>query len=225
MPDKRVLSIGVESEALSSVSADIEPETYALERAPTAKSALTLLRDIQFDLIVLAHPQPDLVLRNFLDELRHQTSESKRAKLLVIASDAQHPELHGLRERALEIMSRDEVLIGDLATRVLGGNPRVPVSVIVHLEAELPYGRSKRICQSENLSISGMLVRTGDTLPIDTPVTTSFSLPDGQDPIEARARVVRLTGPGEIPGIALNFENLSKSTRKRIEGFLADHEI
>ena len=54
-----------------------------------------------------------------------------------------------------------------------------------------------------------MLVRTEDTLPVDTAVVTCFSLPDDQDPIEAKARVVRLTGAGEIPGIALQFLELN----------------
>lgn len=220
MAEKRILSIGVDEESLSRVSGHLEREEYALEMAPTPRSALSLLNEIPFDLVVLTHPQPNLVLGDFLTELRQKTSESKGAKLLLLAADMGHEELQQLQEHALEIISRDDALIGDLATRVLSGDPRIPIAVIVRLEADLPYGKSLRICQSENLSISGMLVRTEDTLPVDTKVVTNFAIPDGKDPIEAKAKVVRLTGPGEIPGIALHFERLKRKDRTRLQEFL-----
>ena len=225
MAKKRVLSVGVEKTSLSSVSAHLEREEYAIEMAPTPRSALTLLTDIHFDLVVLAHPQKDLMLPQFMNELHASGSQSKGAKVVLLASDANHHELQSLKVRGLEVLSRDEALIGDLATKVLAGDKRVPIMVMVRLEADLPYGKSLRICQSENLSISGMLVRTEDTFPVDTRVSTTFALPDGGDPIQAEARVVRLTGPGEIPGIALHFEKLNQKDRGRLEDYLGKREI
>lgn len=220
MAEKRVLSVGVEKESLSQVSAHLEPEQYAVETAPTARSALTLLGEIHFDLVVLSHPYHDLEIRGFLNELRHRDSASQGAKVLLLAAETGHPELQDLHEHALEIISHNEPLIGDLTSKVLTGDPRAPITVMVRLAADLPYGKSLRICQSENLSVSGMLLRTEDTLPIDTSVVTSFALPNDQDPIEAKARVVRLTGPGEVPGIGLHFEDLANADRARLEQFL-----
>ena len=223
MLEKRVLSVGIEKKALGRLAAHLEPARYANETAPTARSALALLTEIRFDLVVLAHPQAGLELRRFLTELRRSDSESRTAKVLILAAEPLHPELHGLRERSVEIISSGETLIGDLATKVLSGDRRVPVTVMVRLEADLPYGRSKRICQSENLSLSGMLVRTEDTLPIGTSVLTRFTVPGAAEPIQAQSRVVRLTAAGEVPGIALHFEKITSKDRSRLERFLAAH--
>ena len=220
MADKRVLSVGVEDESLSAVSGHLEQAEYAVENAPTPRSASTMLVGVHFDLVILAHPQVGLDLQRFLAEIRHTTSESKGAKVLVLAANPGHAELQGLHERRLEILSHDQALVGDLAAKVLAGDPRMRIAAMVRLKADLPYGKSLRICQSENLSISGMLVRTNDTLPIDTKVFVDFKLPDGKDSVQTRARVVRLTGPGEIPGIALEFQDLSEETRSRLHSFL-----
>ena len=221
MTEKRVLSVGVQKESLGTVTQHLEVGDYAVETTPTPRSALTVLGQVRFDLVIVAHPLEGLDLRAFLSQLRHASCESNTAKVLVLARSAAHEELQNLHQRGLEILSSDQAMVGDLASQVLTGDPRIPISVMVRLEAALPYGNSIRICQSENLSVSGMLVRTADTLPVDTPVVTHFSIPDGKDPIEARARVVRLTGPGEIPGIALQFLELADETQRRLAALLA----
>lgn len=222
MSPKKVLSIGIAGDELRGVSKTLSDDaSYEIEMAPTCRSALNLLADIPFDLVVVAHPRDDIEPREFLERLRSAESASRKAKVLLVAEDPEHADLRGLRAPALELVPRRDTLLGDLTSQALEGDPRVPISVMVRLEAELPYGRSIRICQSENLSVSGMLIRTEDTLPIGTAVEAEFSLPGQSEPIEAEARVVRLTAAGEIPGIALTFEKLRKATRNRLRGFLA----
>lgn len=221
MSIKRILTVGVPKAELGSVSKRLGDESgYEVEEAPTCRSALNLLAEIPFDLIVVAHPRSDLEPRSFLDTLRSEGSASREGKVLLVTKDPTHADLGNLRQRAFEIVPRDETLLEDLTSKALEGDTRVSVSVMVRLSAELPYGRSIRICQSENLSRSGMLIRTEDTLPVGTTVEAEFSLPGQSEPIEAEGRVVRMTVPGEIPGIALNFEKLPESSRRRLETFL-----
>ncbi|MDX1645123.1 MAG: PilZ domain-containing protein [Thermoanaerobaculia bacterium] len=221
MSIKKVLSVGVPKAELGSVSKRLRDASgYEVEEAPTCRSALNLLAEIPFDLIVVAHPRPDLEPKGFLDALRSEGSASRQAKVLLVTEDPTHADLGQLRQRAFEIVPRDETLLEDLTSQALEGDPRVAVSVMVRLSAELPYGRSIRICQSENLSRSGMLIRTEDTLPVGTPVEAEFSLPGQNEPIEIEGKVVRMTVPGEIPGIALNFERLRGGSRHRLETFL-----
>jgi hypothetical protein len=69
-----------------------------------------------------------------------------------------------------------------------------------------------------------MLLRSTDTLPIGTPLELRFTLPGTEEPLRLEARVVRLTGPGEIPGIALHFDNVSRTQHAELERFLARQE-
>lgn len=219
---KKVLAVGLARDDLGGVSKRLRnDDSYDVEVAPTCRSGLNLLAEIPFDLVVVAHPRDDLEPGAFLDRVRADSSASRHAKVILVTEDPDHPDLSRLHERALEIVPRRDTLLEDLTTQALGGDPRIPVSLMVRLAADLPYGRSIRICQSENLSISGMLIRTEDTLPIGTRVQAEFNLPGQSDPIAARAKVVRLTVAGEIPGIALNFESLHKGSRQKLESFLA----
>ena len=47
-----------------------------------------------------------------------------------------------------------------VASRLLGVATRTRSRTLVHLEAEIDGGRISRMCQIQNLSISGMLLRT-----------------------------------------------------------------
>lgn len=221
MAEKRVLAVGLSQSALDSAREQLIQGSYEIDRAPTARSALTLAREVRFDLLIVSHPQPHLVVRDFLSQLRERSSSSRKARVMILAEDTGDHELRGLRAHAVEILPRTETLIGDLTSKALGGAPRAQVSVMVRLEVNLPYGRSIRICQSENLSESGMLVRSEDTVPLGTTAQASFRLRSGDDPIEARARVIRETVPGEIPGIALHFDSFTGDSADRLKTFMA----
>ncbi len=221
MVEKRVLAVAVERTALESVQPGLIGEAFELDKAPTSRSALTIMTEIRFDLIVIGHPQPGLDLHPFLRALRETSCASQAAKVIVLAGDPGHRDLEGLHAHAVEIVSKNEVLIGDLTSKALGGEPRVQVSLIVRLEVELPYGHSIRICQSENISKSGMLVRTEDTVPVGTLGLVSFQLPTTDRPTEARVRVIRETVAGEIPGIALHFEEFQEGGEASLISYLA----
>lgn len=221
LSEKRVLAVGVGRTTLERMREKLIGGPYELDMAPTPRSALNLAFSVRFDLLVLGHPQPGLVVRDFLRSLRDGSSASRGAKVIVLAEDTGDHEFSGLRVHAVEIVSRTDDLIGDLTSKALGGSPRAQVSVMVRLEVELSYGHSVRICQSENLSESGMLVRTENTVPVGTSADVSFRLRSGDDPIEARARVVRETAPGEIPGIALHFDSFRKDSQARLKQFMA----
>ncbi len=216
--------MGIQTGALSGVAPRAKPDEYARESAPTPRSALALLTNIPFDLVVLAHPQPDLDLRQFLAVLRRPESLSRRARIIVRAVDLADADLQGLAEDRLEVHSVREPLPEDLVARILSGDRRVLTTVMVKVASEQPHGRAARIWQSHNLSVSGILVRTDDTLPVGTHVETRFSLPGDPEPFITRADVVRKTSTGEVPGIALRFVDLAARDRSRLESFLTTQD-
>jgi CheY-like chemotaxis protein len=221
MVEKRVLAVGVERAALESVPPGLVGEAFELDQVPTSRSAIAILTEVRFDLIVVGHPLPGLEVHPFLRNLRKQSCASRAAKVIVLAGDPEHNDLVGLHAHAVEIVAENAALIGDLTSKALGGTPRLQVNLIVRLEVELPYGHSIRICQSENISESGMLVRTDDTVPVGTVGLVSFQLPARDQPTEARVRVVRETVAGEIPGIALHFEEFQEEAQADLRSFIA----
>lgn len=114
---------------------------------------------------------------------------------------------------------------------------RSSVRVLVQLDATIDDGDVARMCQTENLSKSGMLVRTRAPLPIGTDVAVQFlfpgdpavsvaDLPGGYAFVEGRARVVRHTDPirEAVAGMGLHFMNLEEHGRKLLHKFLDDFQ-
>lgn len=114
---------------------------------------------------------------------------------------------------------------------------RSSVRVLVQLDATIDDGEVARMCQTENLSKSGMLVRTRAPLPVGTDVAVQFlfpgdpavsrdDLPGGYAFVEGRARVVRHTDPlrEAVIGMGLHFMNLEEHGRKLLHSFLDAHQ-
>ena len=104
---------------------------------------------------------------------------------------------------------------------------------MVQLDATIDDGRIARMCQTENVSKSGMLVRTRAPLPIGTEVAIQFlfrgddeltqrDLPGGYAFVEGMAVVVRHTHPAkeEATGMGLQFLKLEEHGRNLLIRFL-----
>lgn len=110
---------------------------------------------------------------------------------------------------------------------------RSSVRVMVQLDATIDDGRVPRMYQTQNLSTSGMLLRTQKPMPIgtkvdvqflfpDDPVRSKSSLPGGYGFVEGEAVVVRHTNPVKeaIRGMALQFVGLEDRGKALLTQFL-----
>jgi c-di-GMP-binding flagellar brake protein YcgR len=115
---------------------------------------------------------------------------------------------------------------------------RSAVRVMVQLDATVDDGQMARMYQTQNLSQTGMLLRTRQPLPVGTDVAVQFlfpgdpmlsrtSLPGGYGFIEGKARVVRHTHPAKerVRGMALQFEELERSGTERLSLFLQAQQL
>jgi hypothetical protein len=63
-------------------------------------------------------------------------------------------------------------------------------------------------------------------LPVETTMDLSLTLPGDPEPLRLLCRVVRVVRPGDVPGLVpgmgLEFVNLSAEARRRLERFVAD---
>jgi c-di-GMP-binding flagellar brake protein YcgR len=112
-------------------------------------------------------------------------------------------------------------------------NSRSAKRVMVQLDATIDDGKMARMYQTQNLSSSGMLLRTQKPLPVGTEVDVQFlfpgdpalsrsSLPGGYGFVEGRAIVVRHTHPVKeaIVGMGLQFLGLEERGREKLAEFL-----
>ena len=104
---------------------------------------------------------------------------------------------------------------------------------MVQLDTTVDSGGVARMYQTQNLSQSGMLLRTRQPLPIGTnvdlqflfpgdPVLSKTSQPGGYGFVEGQAKVVRHTHPirEQVRGMALQFLHLESRGLKSLDRFL-----
>jgi len=88
----------------------------------------------------------------------------------------------------------------------------------LHVPIECRAGQTTVEARAENVSISGLLIRTETPFAEDTEIALRFSLPASSEPIHCRARVAH-TVPDAFMGV--EFLDLSQESLDRIEKYIA----
>ena len=91
------------------------------------------------------------------------------------------------------------------------------------MAVQVGAGQLLRICQTENLSATGMLIQTGEEFPIGCAVKLEFNLMEEEEPIQCEAQVVRYTQPDteKTRGMGVHFLSFEEDGQRRLEDFLA----
>jgi len=189
---------------------------------PTSAQAGIQLKDRRYDAIFLDMnmPPPDGV------EVTKQIRISKlnRTTLVVILTGAQD---NGLMARAFQAganlflfkpIDRTRLLrtLRVSSTQIDRERRRVQrVKVQCKVSVESEEGRLD--CETLDVSMGGMFVRTKRILPVGSAVNVEMALPSAAQTIRASARIVRVVG-NEFMG--LQFETIGKAESERLGGFL-----
>ena len=100
-----------------------------------------------------------------------------------------------------------------------GEEKRKHKRVALHVPVECRSGQATCTCQIENISISGLLIRTETAFAQFEEIVVRFRMPDAGPVIEASARVAH-TVPGSFMGI--EFISLPLGPAAAIETYVAD---
>ncbi len=95
---------------------------------------------------------------------------------------------------------------------------RVPLDILLHCQSAQTLIEGK----AENISISGILVRTAKTLPQGEEIDLFFTVPGMTQGIQARGRVAHVV-PGAFMGV--EFVNLSPESTQQIEQYIAAQSV
>ena len=195
---------------------------FELQVADDTESAVPLVEQHSFDLVVIDHPAKGKALQKLLRAVRRRDSPSRQAALVVLSEPETLEEAEQLfgqgATRILNPIATDERL--RLALKdVLEHPPRFPLRALVKfLPADAP-SHARAFAQTENLSLTGMLVRHEKLLPVGGRLTFDLELPGQGSPIRGVAVVVRLICGAEddVTGFAARFVNLDGDGQRRLE--------
>lgn len=221
----RILAVGIDRLLYDKIEPLLNRSYFDVDRVPRGESALILCSQVRFDLMIVGYPLPDMSLDALLEGIRRPESPCAENQLLLLAPAEQLAELHPLVGDGVDaVMSIGQPvqLLEEVASRLLEVAPRTATRLMVKLEAELREGKSLTLCQTENVSETGMLLRTDRLYPVGTQVQFELFLPGDRAAISGRAEVVRHTHQliERVEGLGVRFAEFAGEGRRRLQEFL-----
>jgi type IV pilus assembly protein PilZ len=223
---KQVLAVGLGREAMAVIEPFLDRSSFAVDRMARGDTAAVVVAKIAFHLVIAEHPLPGLLLSEFVALLRRPDAPNARTPLIVVGHAARLNEVKGLlRDGDLALAIGDSQPLLKAASAVLGQPLRMAARFFVRLEVELRSGRELLAGQTDNISETGMFIRTPREYPMGTRVAFQFTLPSERAPIQGEAEVVRRSsGEGGQPqGVGVRFNAFRGEDEKRLREFLRAH--
>lgn len=222
---RSLLMVGVDTAAIEGVRAALTPTSVAISEVPDGKTELELAPLRRVAGLIVGYPLPDLPMSVFLDAVRRRGSAWQSAALLLVTTTAlRHDAEVYVGRGANRVVAVEEaglVLCG-LLERLLAAAPRLPIKVPGRIEVRADNAVRRVLCQTWNLSASGMLLRGPHSYPPTTELGFELFMPGDLEPVRGRARVVRQTMPPRepMPGIGVAFSSFSNGDEARLMSHL-----
>ncbi len=227
MTSKRdVLFVGFDSAAYERFTQGLSLAYFRTDYISTAPGALELTALLPYDALVVTYPPPGMLMERFLDAIRKEDSTCKHAALVLLAPEALEKEAEafvGLGvNRVLPTTALPDML-QQVLPALIDVAPRVSLRALTRLEVPSELGQSRVLCQTVNVSASGMLIRIDEDFPPGTVVDFELNFPGDANPIRGRAEVVRqtMTRKEHLRGVAVRFRGFRGEDGRRFASQLA----
>ena len=224
---RSVLVVNVDQELYDKVAPLLNRTEFEVDRFPRARAALDLVARVPVDVLLLGYPLPDVAVQEFLDAIRGESSPCRQSPLLLLAHREQLPEARRFIGRGVnrvvaveESPERLQREVSDL----LAVAPRSSLRLMVRMVVNIGEGAALEMAQTENLSETGMLVRTGEVYPMGSRLTFEFHLGGTNLPIRGEGEVARQTTPGreQVRGVGVRFVSFERDGLLRLQRYLRE---
>jgi len=220
-----VLLVGLDEQAVARVREALAPTAVAMATVADGRSALEMAASRRFAGLIVSYPLPDLPMSVFLDAVRRRGSAWQSTALLVVTGSEMRADAEVYVGRgANRVVTTEEagLVLADLLERLLATAPRVALKVPGRIEVRADSYVRRVLCQTWNVSETGMLLRGPHTYPPATELRFELFMPGDVEPVRGRARVVRQTLPPRepMPGIGVAFSSFANGDEARLRSHL-----
>lgn len=203
------------------LAAALEPIGFALHSEASSETALDRAAWFPFSFMICAFPI-DAPAR-FFDTLRGPGTVCRSAGVVLVVNDSQvgDAELYLSRgaNRVLTVSQVNEEICS-----VITELDQVSERIRIRVPVEVAYdrGRQTEKWRCENISGTGMLLKTSSRRRPGSLLDLQFTLPGIDRPIRIKAAVVRMTtfGREDFTGLGVRFLSFSGDGQYRLERFL-----
>ncbi len=222
---RNVLVIGVSPEEFGRVAPFLARDAFDVDRFPSGTGALELTAYVSIEVLLVRYPLPDMDLGVFLQAVRQPDSKCLTSPILLLADADSATETSSYigrgANRVLHLEDAEDELQATVSS-LLAVAPRKNARFLARMEIKLGGAKDMILCQTENLSASGILIKTERRYEKGTRIDFEFSLPDDIRPISGVAEVVRQTmvGRDKVGGIGMRFLSFAGDSQRRFESYV-----
>jgi len=225
----RILLTGFEQSDLRRFLPPLSASGLQLHHVPWGDDVLELVLAESFDAVVVRFPAEGFPFARFLSSLRSPSGRCRTCGLVLLAAA-------GSEERACQLLGHgvNRVLpldaprseLARVVVELLQVAPRVPLRLPARLLRREAERRSTALCQTVNLSASGMLVAGFAIYPVGLLLDFELSLPGDEAPVRGAVEVARRSNPTRegVEGFGARFVEFRDTDRLRLESFLSSCE-
>jgi hypothetical protein len=224
-PSRNVLAIGVTQEEFDRLVPFLARQSFELDRFPSPAGSLELISKVAFELLLVRFPMRGMDIESFLRSVRRQDSPCLRTSLLLLAPADKLAEAQSFigkgANRALSLAASEHEVQASVSS-VLDVAPRKDARFMARLEIKIGGARDMILCQTENISASGMLFRSDRRYELGTQIDFEFTLPRDPRPVSGVAQIMRYTtfGKEQSMGLGVRFLSFAGDSQRRFESYL-----
>jgi len=223
----KVLLAGLGRGPFEAVAPILDRQKLRIERVASPEEAVKLASSEAFELVIFDAEPREMGLEEMVESLRSTPSASSKCSLLVMAQPGKaHAAEEMIGNGVNRVMNLDDPqeLIEQQVADLLHVAPRAAVRFAARLYTSLDDGVEEVYGQTNNLSVSGMLVQTPTDLEPGQRVAFEILLEGPFDRVAGEAEIVRRAIPdrGGISGVGIHFLSFLESGREVLDNVLED---
>ncbi len=216
-----VLLVGFDEAGAETLTEVLGRQRFAVAAA-TPAAAIEQATAAAFDAVVASYPLSTDSTQAFLSDLRRPSSASRRAAFVFVVTSAARSSAEAFVGRgANRVVAVEDVtrMLPGLLDRLLRVAPRISVKGVSRLDLASQALSHRVLCQTVNVSATGMLVRLPRVVPLGSEVRFELLLRPDFAPVSGRARVVRHAMDRHEPhtGVGITFSELHGQGQARLE--------
>ena len=219
---RNVLAIGVSAAEFDRVAPFLARDSFEVDRFPSAVGSFELTREVPFEVLIVRFPLPDMELYDFLQGVREESNPNQQSSIVLLAPQEKVAEATSFIGRGANRVVGLEEADGQIQTSIsslLNVAPRKDARFMARMEIKVGDAEEMLVCQTENISASGMLLRTDKRYGTGTQIQFEFSLPHDHRPIVGIAEIVRHTmiGRDKVSGVGVRFLSFAGDSQRRFQ--------
>jgi hypothetical protein len=198
MDDFRILLYNFPLELMGLRLGLLSRPPFVVDHPPRPVNLVRCLETTRYRMAILGLPGGDVEFECVFPLIRGMGCPSSRCILLVLAPPDRLETVQPYVGRGVNALlprnASPEELEAEI-TRLTRAAPRLESRHMVRLKARAPRVPSPMICQTDNISTSGMFLSTTIKVPVGTIIDFELDLPGREWPVLGEARVVRHAQP------------------------------